>query len=337
MISILIPTYNDVCLPLVEALSEQAQRLWGTGVYLPKDAGEKGNSAGEKGNSAKPKDNGAWEREKEQDSPYEIIVADDGSTDRKVKARNRAINHLPHCRLIERPRNAGRAAIRNFLAREARHDQLLFLDSNMALLRPDFLSRYAKAAGCSDIVYGGYQPQGNLALEGHNLRYAYELSVSRNADPRLREAAPYADFHTANFMVRRAVMLAHPFDERLTLYGYEDVLWGKHMEEHGIGICHIDNPVAFTCTESNTRFLAKTSEAMHTLVLLRHDLQGHSRLLALTARLRPFGGCQLAALLHRLWGARLRRRLAEGKPNVTLFQLYKLGLLCHLLQHQPAS
>ena len=62
-ISVLIPTYNDVCITLVKALQQQAEAL---------------------------------------DTNYEIIVADDGSTNAEAIEKNRLINHIEHCRLIER-------------------------------------------------------------------------------------------------------------------------------------------------------------------------------------------------------------------------------------------
>ena len=102
-LSILIPTFNDVCFELVSQLQRQAEAL---------------------------------------DISYEIIVADDGSTDSSCIATNRQINHLPHCRLTERKENTGRAVIRNFLANEAQYELLLFIDSDMKLCRTDYLSQY---------------------------------------------------------------------------------------------------------------------------------------------------------------------------------------------------
>ena len=55
----------------------------------------------------------------------EILIVDDGSTDERTIEGNRIINTLPHCRYIERKENVGRAAIRNFLAREAKYTWLL--------------------------------------------------------------------------------------------------------------------------------------------------------------------------------------------------------------------
>ena len=95
-LSILIPTCNDSCIGLVQALQAQAETLGGS---------------------------------------YEIVVADDGSTDEMVLAGNAPIASLPHCRYIRREQNTGRAAIRNFLAKEAQYEHLLFIDSDMTVCR----------------------------------------------------------------------------------------------------------------------------------------------------------------------------------------------------------
>ena len=201
-LSILIPTFNDVCFELVSQLQRQAEAL---------------------------------------DISYEIIVADDGSTDSSCIASNRQINQLPHCRLTERKENTGRAVIRNFLANEAQYELLLFIDSDMTVCRTDYLSQYL-ACGDHPIVDGGVVI--NKTRED-NLRSLYEKAAEQQHTADKRRESPYRDFHTANFMIRRTLMLAHPFDNRFRHYGYEDVLFGKEMEQQGIAIHHIDNPLSF--------------------------------------------------------------------------------------------
>ena len=88
MLSILIPTYNYVCVKLVTDLQQQAERL---------------------------------------ECPYEILVADDASED-AFKRENRKINGIPGCKYIELQENVGRSRIRNILGRLARYDFFLFLD-----------------------------------------------------------------------------------------------------------------------------------------------------------------------------------------------------------------
>ncbi len=283
-ISILIPTYNDVCHQLVSDLQQQATAL-GIG--------------------------------------YEIIVADDGSTDTEVVAANRCINQLPHCRYIERRENAGRAAIRNFLAAEAQYDWLLFVDSDMVVCRNDYLQVYASSA-TEDIVYGGVSIGPLLA---GNLRSMYECAAEHEHTLSRRQQAPYHDFHTANFMVHRDIMLEYPFDLRFRQYGYEDVLFGKQMQQAGIDIVHIDNPLSFERFETNEQFVRKTEEGLRTLHQFREELQGYSRLLSVFdgSSLLSYPTIVAARLWHRLLGSMERRNLMSSHPSLLLFKLYKLG------------
>lgn len=277
-LSILIPTFNDVCTTLVTTLHEQAETL----------------SIG-----------------------YEILVADDGSTDKAVVEKNRQINSLSHCRLIEQPANQGRAAIRNFLARQATYPWLVFIDSDMVVCREDFLRRYAETTDASivdgGVVIGQVQPG--------NLRSLYEKAAEQEHTFEKRQQSPYQDFHTANFMIERKLMLQHPFDERFRYYGYEDVLFGKAMQQAGIPITHMDNPLSFEVFEDNAAFIEKTEEGLRTLYTFREELKGYSRLLDTMSRLprTPL------RLWHKLFGKLEKQNLIGSHPSLLVFKLYKLG------------
>ncbi len=82
--------------------------------------------------------------------PLEVIVADDGSTDRSVAI---AASFAPRVCLIRRPHCGGGAA-RNLLLEKARGDWLQFLDADDYLL-PDKISRQLEAAQTqgADVVY----------------------------------------------------------------------------------------------------------------------------------------------------------------------------------------
>ena len=183
-LSILIPTYNKVCLELVKNLQAQASLL----PYFE----------------------------------YEILVADDGSTDKTTVENNCNINKLPHCSYIEREKNVGRSAIRNFLAKEAKYEWLLYIDSNMNVINKQYLANYQYSKEC-DVIYGGYQVKRNQENLRSNLRYIFECKGTQNGDYRQRQENPYGDFHTSNFIVKRSIMLRYPLDERFHQYGYEDV------------------------------------------------------------------------------------------------------------------
>lgn len=290
-LSILLPIYNGDCVAFVEELSSEAHLL-ATEVGLC----------------------------------YEIIVADDGSTDKLMQQRNEAINALPHCRYVLRGQNTGRAAIRNFLAQTAQYDWLLFLDSDMLTISDSFLLAYLERPESELVVDGGVctYADSRQRFPG-NLRCLYECAATQHFDVRQRQQDPYHDFHTANFLISRSVMLRHPFDERFRRYGYEDVLMGKQLKKAGIAITHIDNPVVFKSFESNEHFIDKTEEGLRTLHQFRQELRGYSRLLTFVEGIHLKPVRTLIRLWHRLVGPLERRSLCGSHPSLRLFKLYKLG------------
>ena len=284
-LSILIPTYNDLCVKLVGDLRQQAEQ---TGIG------------------------------------YEILVGDDGSTDHEVVSENRQIDQWAHCRYLVQPQNTGRAAIRNRLAREARYDWLLFVDSDMTVVRPDYIGQYV-AQDNADVVDGGVTIGGDAEVLKQNLRYLYEKASEHEHTAEMRQKKPYQDFHTANFLIRRDLMLSHPFDERFRYYGYEDVLFGKQLRADHIAIKHIDNPMGFCTFESNPDFVSKTEEGLRTLYQFQSELRGYSRLITLVEGIHIPLILSLIRLSHRLFSGLIRHNLCGRHPSLKLFKFYKLG------------
>lgn len=284
-ISVLIPTYNHVCVALVKGLAQQLEAVGGD---------------------------------------YEIIVADDGSTDAATVAENQVINTLPHCRYIVREENVGRAAIRNFLVREAQQPYVLFIDSDMTLISDDYIRRYLDS-DCDTVIDGGVAIGGDPDTLKGNLRYCYEKAEEARHTAPERQKSPYQHLHTANLLVRRDLMIEHPFDERFRHYGYEDVLLGKSFREQRIPIAHIDNPLGFCTFETNADFVAKTEEGLRTLGQFRDDLRGYSRLLTLISNIHIPAVLTVIRLWHQLFGRLERRNLCGNRPSITVFKLYRLG------------
>ena len=291
-LSFLIPTYNDLCVKLVDDLRQQAEQA---GIV------------------------------------YEILVGDDGSTDTEVIKKNQKIGEWPHCHYLRQAQNIGRAAIRNFLAKEAHHDWLLFIDSDMSMVRDSYLTDYL-AMESADVVDGGVIIVGDAeALKG-NLRYQYEKASEQEHTTEIRQKHPYRDFHTANFLIRRDLMLAHLFDERFRYYGYEDVLLGKQLRNSKIIITHIDNPLGFTTFEENAQFILKTEEGLRTLHQFQSDLRGYSRLLTLVEGIHLPIILTLIRCWHKLFGKWERKNLCGSHPSLRLFKLYKLGYYLKITQ-----
>jgi glycosyltransferase involved in cell wall biosynthesis len=287
-ISILIPTYNHTCVELVQSLQQQANQL---------------------------------------PISYEIIVADDGSTLPHTIKANRAINNYTNSRYIERPENAGRAAIRNYLAYQASKPWVLFIDSDMVVRRPDFLRRYVETPKEQAVWDGGISVGGDANLLKNNLRYHYERAAEHQHTAERRQQEPYRDFHTANFMAPKQLMTEYPFDLRFRHYGYEDVLFGMTLESHRIPIHHLDNPLSFEVFEENEQFLNKTEEGLRTLYTFRHELKDGSRLLQ---RMEYLGWIlPLLRLFHHAT-KKLERRILLRHPSLFLFSLYRLGYFATL-------
>lgn len=283
-LSILIPTYNDLCVKLVGDLRQQAEAA---------------------------------------DIMYEIIVGDDGSTDTVVVAKNRQIEQWGHCRYLIQPQNIGRAAIRNFLANTAQFEWLLFIDSDMTVVRTDFINKYISQN--NDVLDGGISVGGDAETLKGNLRYLYEKKSEHEHSMEMRQQNPYQDFHTANFLIRRDLMQAHPFDERFRYYGYEDVLFGKTLKANNIKIKHIDNPLGFNIFETNPSFVAKTEESLRTLHHFQNELRGYSRLLTFVGGIHIPLVKSMIRLCFKLFGSLVRKNLCGQRPCLRLFNLYKIG------------
>lgn len=286
-LSILIPTYNDICVTLVQDLLDQC-------------------------NDATALD-------------FEILVGDDGSTSQTSIESNRQIEALPHCHFIRREENCGRAAIRNFLAREAQYTWLLFIDSHMSIIDAGFIEKYLIFADGDDILYGGYKVVGDTDAHRGNLRWKYEVSCQEALTAENRAKCPYANFHTSNFCIPREVMLSHPLDERFTHYGYEDVLYGKTLKEAGIHIRHINNPVGFGRFEDNEKFLHKTEEALHTLHQFQAEIGEYSRMLTIIKRMKNYHLLWIPRYLHVPLRPLLRCNLTGKHPSLKAFNLYRMG------------
>ncbi len=284
-LSILIPTYNNCCVNQVKDLYAQARQLT---------------------------------------IPFEIIVADDGSTRHDTIEANEAINEMKGCRYIRRKPNVGRAAIRNFLAQEAQYPLLLFLDSGMGIGSETFLQTYLQQS-FQGAVYGGYRVEGEAEQLHGNLRFRYEKAAESRFQANIRQQHPYRDFHTANFLIEKMVMCTHPFDERFRHYGYEDVLLGKELKRAGITITHIDNPVVFNEFESNASFVSKTEEGLRTLYQFQQELRGYSRLLTIVDGIHLKLVVWMIQGWHRCFGSLERRILCSQRPNLCIFSLYRLG------------
>ncbi len=294
MLSILIPTYNYVCVKLVTDLQRQAEALG---------------------------------------CAYEILVADDASEE-EYKRKNREINKLPCCKYIELQENVGRSRIRNILAHLAQYDFFLFLDCDGRVVRHDFIWRYMDSRKLADVVCGGILHPDKLPSPKVSLRYAYEKSAERRFTVKERAQRPFGMFRSFNFLISRKAFESCPFDESIRNYGYEDVLMGVQLERQGFQVLHIDNPLVNEDIERNGAYLRKTEESIQTLYAHRDKLEGNSGILRMYDALRRKKMLPCVLFLYRLFRPIIRRNLLGRHPNLFLFNFYKVGYYARWAQKE---
>lgn len=289
-ISILLPVYNTHCTALIQQLMQQALAI--------------------------------------DDLQYEIIVADDCSSNAAVMRQNNTISNLSNCKYITLNQNLGRARIRNFLARQATYDWLLFLDCDVKL--PEcFMHNYLQHDEY-DMLYGGIVFHGNECQEKCNLRCKYEYSAMPRTSLKARQSNPYRSISAANFMIRRDIMLAYPFDERFIHYGYEDVMLGKVLQKNNVSILHIDNAICIDHFDNNARYVEKIEESLRTLKQFERELEGYSTLLDIVNILKINHLSCLVKIWHKLFGNMEKKNLIGQNPKMIIFKLYKLGFFIML-------
>jgi glycosyltransferase involved in cell wall biosynthesis len=194
---------------------------------------------------------------------FEVIVADDGSSDHTAAVVESFAGRLPITYVAQPDEGFRAAAVRNRGAELARAEILIFLDTG-ALVGPDFVDAHLAAqaapgptaAGGGRVVlgyvygYNPYQPFPGLAeeLEGAE---AGEVVRRHADDPRLwdlrhrelaacdfdlgRLAAPWMHAWTLNLSLRTADFRAvGGFDEDYRSWGGEDLELGYRLHDHGL-------------------------------------------------------------------------------------------------------
>ena len=262
---------------------------------------------------------------------YEIIVGNDCSTDPSVTTALEAIDRMPRCRVFNEEHNVGKAYMLYHLADIARYPYLIIIDSDARLLRDDYIERYLEAATSHDVVSGHVVVLKEALRADNQLRYRYEFAAEGERALDYRRKHPYKNLCTINLLIKRSVFLATPFPKDCYQYGYEDTILGIDLQQMGVEIYHIDNPLIHNQIDSNQSFIAKTHKALHVLAGLAPFYQERIRISATALKLRRWHMLWAVRLWHRLFGA-IERRLLLKHPTITLFNIYKLGYFSVLLK-----
>jgi glycosyltransferase involved in cell wall biosynthesis len=163
---------------------------------------------------------------------WELVVADNGSTDDGAAVVGRWRDRIPDLRVVEASARRGAAAARNLGAAAARGDALVFCDAD-DVVAPGWLEAFAGALGRHDFVAGACEhealnPGGTADWHARSFEAGTPLTMG---------FLPYAS--SANMAVSRAAFLqAGGFDEgfaRLGAAGEDiDLSWRLQLGGHGL-------------------------------------------------------------------------------------------------------
>lgn len=255
---------------------------------------------------------------------FEILCWDDRSNE-DYHLINQQVTQLQGVAYFRLAENVGRSKIRNLLAKSAKYDQLLFLDCDSGLLRDDYIEKYLAATAAAPVVCGGRNYEQSPPSD---LRYYFHWKYGSRREVRSaseRSEAPHAGFMSNNFMVKKSVLLATPFDETLVQYGHEDTLWGEELATKGMAILHIDNPIVHLGLDPVDQFIGKTKEALENLVKLQKDGKPVSiRLNKIAQWGKKIGLPRLANSLGSQMLSKMESNFSSRYPSLRLFDLYRL-------------
>ncbi|WP_309641389.1 glycosyltransferase [Flavobacterium sp.] len=295
MLSILIPVFNYNAVPLVEALHEQIIK---------------------------------------ENIVFEIIVADDASTDLVMIKENQTINQIPHCQYHFNVKNLGRGENRNALCAKAKYPWVLLLDCDTLPTAPNFIKNYCNCMKdpLCNVFYGGITYQKSEPKNDALLRWIY--GIKREAIPfEKRQQKPYESTLVSNILIQKEILLQHPFHSLIYDYGFEDFVFIATLKKNNIKIGQIDNAVYHLNLEKSAVFLKKHLVALdnlHALIAQKIIHPNETTLSKWQATLKRFKLDRFIVWLFNIFEAPMKRKIISNKPSLLLFDFYKLGYFCAL-------
>lgn len=269
----------------------------------------------------------------------EILLIDDASS-QKFRAINSVLKNSVS-RFVFLDKNIGRSKIRNLFSSYSSGDFLLFLDCDVAVGSPDFLSRYLeflKQNPAAKVVYGGRVSAGRFPGKAYALRWKY-AKKRENLPAEERGKNPYLSFQTNNFLVETSVFRKVHFNEDYNGYGYEDLLFSMDLKIGKYKIFHCENPVLNLDLEENWHFLEKTHEAVKSLATMLLSTENSEKLteIKLVKAYSQLKNLKLDAVFlftFRPVKNHLKRALASRNLPLRVLDYYKLGLLTEFLNEK---
>lgn len=294
MLSILIPTYNYNCLSIVGELQKQCSKL---GIL------------------------------------YEIVVQDDASNS-LINNENNKINQLDNCSFYCNSENLGRGENINSLSKKSKNEWLLLLDCDVFPKEDNFITNYIDCIKNTDfdVVFGGICYKEEKPADNEMLRWVYGKKRESIAVED-RKKNPYKSALTSNLLIKKTVFSSILFNENVTTYGYEDLVFIKDLKEKNIAIHHIENEGYHLNLETSELYLAKIKIAIQNLSsIYKNDssLKDESKIIVAYNILKKVYLQNIVYHIFNKLESDLENHLLSNKPKLRILDFYKLGYFCKL-------
>jgi GT2 family glycosyltransferase len=264
--------------------------------------------------------------------PFEILLIDDAS-DKSYQEKNRQIN-LKYVKYVELEKNIGRSAIRNKLANDAQYSYLIFMDCDSGVISDSYIENYARCCETHIIYCGGRVYSKDMPNDNTLLHWKYGTARECHTAA-IRNKNPNYGFQTNNFLISKLLFETLQFNENLKGYGHEDTFFGIELQEKGITIKHIDNPLIHLGLENASVFLEKAKNAISNLIKIEHLIKEkypkhakHSNLMKTKFTLEKLHLVHLFSIIFKINSGLMKKHLLGNNPSLRIFDLYRLGLLC---------
>lgn len=261
----------------------------------------------------------------------EIILIDDASSQEFVSINKNLKTKVSQFIFLEK--NIGRSKIRNLFLKYAQSEYLLFLDCDGKIINKTFLKNYIDFIKTKnpDVIFGGRKVSEEKPDSEYGLRWRF-ATERENLPVSQRLKAPYLDFQTNNFVVKKSVLEKVPFNEGITQYGYEDLVFSKDLQDHQIKIDHIDNPIFNNDVETNVVFLSKADQSAKSLAQLINNDKNFERVSQIRLAkayllMKKTGIIFIYKLIYKLSKSQVEKKLLTGKASLKVLDFYKLGQL----------
>jgi glycosyltransferase involved in cell wall biosynthesis len=257
---------------------------------------------------------------------FEIICLDDGSNS-VLNDENKKINTFVFSAFDSLKINIGRSAIRNLLAKKAKYKWLLFLDADVKPAQPNFIKSYIacfksdKTVFCGGVLYQNKKENFDLLRYKYGKKHEEVFYKKRN-----KNSEKY--FFTSNFLIKKSVFNDVNFEEKLTKYGREDLLFSLELLKIGHQIKHLSNEVYHLGIDENLLFVSKTKQAMENIVFLdnMHLIDVNEMpLLVIVRKISSFKMTKIVGKFYTIF-----EKLTIMRSSVFFLSCMKISYVCYL-------